>query len=82
MKYFLILIIKIYKVLISPVLPDSCRFQPTCSEYFLEALEKHGAIKGSSLGIKRILRCNPFSKCGYDPVPIKNESKFSFDKHN
>lgn len=69
MKRFLIALVRGYKKYISPLLPPSCRFTPTCSEYAVEALNKHGAFKGSLLAIWRILRCNPFCKGGYDPVP-------------
>lgn len=69
MKRVLIAIVRAYKKYISPLLPPSCRFTPTCSEYAMEALSKHGAWKGSLLAIWRILRCNPFCKGGYDPVP-------------
>ena len=69
MKRVLIAIVRGYKKYISPLLPPSCRFTPTCSEYAMEALQKHGAWKGSLLAIWRILRCNPFCKGGYDPVP-------------
>lgn len=69
MKRFLIALVRGYKKYISPLLPPSCRFTPTCSEYAVEALSKHGALKGSMLAIWRILRCNPFCKGGYDPVP-------------
>jgi len=69
----LILIIKIYKRFISPLLPSSCRFYPTCSSYALEAIERFGAFEGSILAIKRILRCHPFNPGGYDPVPKKEE---------
>jgi len=74
MKYPLILLIKFYKKAISPFLRPSCRFYPTCSTYSLEAIEKHGALKGSYYSIKRILRCQPFSKGGYDPVPVAYNS--------
>lgn len=57
-----------YQYLISPLLPPSCRFTPTCSTYTIQAIEKYGAIRGSFLGIRRILRCHPFSRGGYDPV--------------
>ncbi len=60
--------IKLYKYAISPLLPDSCRFVPTCSEYSAEAIEKYGAVKGSYLSLRRILRCHPFHSGGYDPV--------------
>ncbi|MEZ4627075.1 MAG: membrane protein insertion efficiency factor YidD [Eubacteriales bacterium] len=69
MKRLLIALVRGYKKYISPLLPPSCRFTPTCSEYAVEALSKHGALKGSMLAIWRILRCNPFCKGGYDPVP-------------
>ena len=69
MKRVLIAIVRGYKKYISPLLPPSCRFTPTRSEYAMEALQKHGAFKGSLLAIWRILRCNPFCKGGYDPVP-------------
>ena len=68
MKTLAIYLLRGYKLLISPMFPPSCRFTPTCSEYAAEALGKHGFIKGSALGIKRILRCHPFSPGGYDPV--------------
>lgn len=69
MKRILIAIVRGYKKYISPLLPPSCRFTPTCSEYAVEALQKHGAWKGSLLAVWRVLRCNPFCKGGYDPVP-------------
>ncbi|WP_107669582.1 membrane protein insertion efficiency factor YidD [Cyanothece sp. BG0011] len=69
MKKILILLIKGYRTLISPLFPPSCRFRPTCSQYTLEAIEKFGALRGSWLGLKRILRCHPFHPGGYDPVP-------------
>ncbi|MCX7832933.1 MAG: membrane protein insertion efficiency factor YidD [Ignavibacteria bacterium] len=72
MRYIFIKLIRLYQILISPILPPSCKFEPTCSNYFIDALEEYGALKGSILGIKRIFRCNPFSKGGYDPVPKKN----------
>ena len=69
MKDILIKLIQFYRKHISPQLPDMCRYYPTCSQYALEALEKYGAVKGSYLAIRRILRCHPFHKGGYDPVP-------------
>jgi putative membrane protein insertion efficiency factor len=65
----IILLIKIYQLVISPILPPSCRFIPTCSHYSLEALKKHGLLKGGWLSLKRILRCHPWGGSGYDPVP-------------
>ena len=70
MKRLLINMIKFYRKYISPIMGSGkCKFVPTCSSYAIEALEKHGLFKGTILSIWRILRCNPFSKGGYDPVP-------------
>lgn len=63
--------IRFYKKRLSSSLPPACRFRPTCSVYAIQALETHGALKGSLLALWRILRCNPFGKGGYDPVPYK-----------
>ncbi len=72
MKYFLIGLIKLYQYM--PILSHSnCRFFPTCSDYTIEAIKIHGAFKGIILGIKRIIKCNPFGNFGYDPVPIKED---------
>lgn len=68
MRRVFILLIRGYKKLISPMLPQSCRFYPTCSEYSIQALEEYGVIKGGAKSIWRILRCNPFNKGGYDPI--------------
>ncbi len=65
----LMVLFRVYKLVISPWLPNACRFYPTCSEYALMAVRKHGAIKGLVLAIKRVLRCNPLFRGGYDPVP-------------
>ena len=62
-------LIRFYQICISPLKPSCCRFTPTCSQYALEAIEKYGALKGGWMAFKRILRCNPFHKGGYDPVP-------------
>ncbi|MCI1208771.1 MAG: membrane protein insertion efficiency factor YidD [Treponema sp.] len=62
-------LIKCYQVCISPLFPPSCRYYPTCSNYAIEALQKHGLFKGLWLAVKRILRCNPWHRGGYDPVP-------------
>jgi putative membrane protein insertion efficiency factor len=62
-------LIKLYQNTVSKVLPSVCRFQPTCSQYALEAIKKYGFARGIWLGAKRIVRCNPFSEGGYDPVP-------------
>lgn len=69
MKAFLIGAIRFYQVYLSPLKPPCCRFVPTCSEYALEAIQKYGPVKGSWLAVKRIAKCHPFHKGGYDPVP-------------
>ncbi len=71
MKKLIIFLLKIYKKTISPIISKCgihCKFYPTCSEYMIQAIQKYGVIKGILLGIKRILKCNPFSKGGYDPL--------------
>jgi uncharacterized protein len=70
----LIVLIRFYQEAISPFTPSTCRYEPTCSSYFLEALKVHGLLKGFYFGIKRILSCHPWSKSGYDPVPKKKHS--------
>lgn len=72
MKYILIGLIKIYQLIPGPW-HNMCRFNPTCSEYAIIALKRHGALKGSFLGIKRIFRCNPWGGMGYDPVPERKK---------
>jgi len=68
-------LIRLYQRFISPMLPANCRYQPTCSQYCIEALDRHGVLKGSWLGIKRIARCHPWGSDGYDPVPeLQGES--------
>ncbi len=68
MKFLVLDMLGVYKAIVSPFLPPACRFEPTCSEYASEAVEKYGAIKGTWLGLKRILRCQPLCKGGHDPV--------------
>ncbi|MDE6853729.1 MAG: membrane protein insertion efficiency factor YidD [Muribaculaceae bacterium] len=67
--FILTLPILFYKACISPLTPPSCRFTPTCSTYALEAIRKHGPLRGTALAVKRILRCHPWGGSGYDPVP-------------
>jgi len=69
MRKLLTFIIKLYKRVVSPLLPPACRFLPTCSEYAIEAIEKHGAPKGLYLALRRVLRCHPLREGGFDPVP-------------
>lgn len=75
MKRLLICLIKLYQEYISPRHLPCCKYIPTCSSYALQAIERFGFFKGSCLALYRILRCNPFSKGGYDPVPEKREKK-------
>ena len=74
-SFILVGLIKLYRKAVSPFKIPCCRFSPTCSQYAIEAINTHGVIKGSALSLWRILRCNPFCKGGYDPVPPKNIKK-------
>jgi putative membrane protein insertion efficiency factor len=69
MKSFILMIIRLYRRSISPALPPSCRFVPSCSQYTYEAVERYGVLKGGWLGTKRLLRCHPLHPGGFDPVP-------------
>ncbi|MDA3918398.1 MAG: membrane protein insertion efficiency factor YidD [Deltaproteobacteria bacterium] len=69
MKTLLSLLIKFYQYFISPLTGQNCRYVPTCSAYAIEAIEKHGSLKGTALAVKRVLRCHPFHAGGFDPVP-------------
>lgn len=69
MKKIFLLLIRFYQTLLSPMLPASCRYMPTCSEYSKQAILKYGPLKGLWLGIKRILKCHPWGGSGYDPIP-------------
>ena len=73
MKKIIIYLIKFYQITLSPLLGSNCRFQPTCSQYMIEAINLHGVLKGLSLGFKRISKCHPLGHKGYDPVPRKEE---------
>ena len=68
LKKFFLLLIRFYQVAVSPFLPSSCRFAPSCSEYAKEAIGRYGALKGGWLGVRRIVRCHPFNPGGHDPV--------------
>jgi putative membrane protein insertion efficiency factor len=61
-------ILRIYKRWVSPAIPSACRFYPTCSEYMMEAIERHGVLRGAGMGLRRLLRCHPFHQGGVDPV--------------
>ncbi|MBC7795744.1 MAG: membrane protein insertion efficiency factor YidD [Pyrinomonadaceae bacterium] len=69
MQFVLLKLLKFYKLAISPYLPRACRFEPTCSVYAMQAIQKHGAFRGLTLAVWRILRCQPFCRGGYDPIP-------------
>ena len=75
MSKFLIFLIRIYQNTLSPLIGKNCRYNPTCSEYTIEAILEYGSIKGILMGIKRIIKCNPCFKGGYDPVPKKNKEE-------
>jgi putative membrane protein insertion efficiency factor len=68
MQQAVIAILRCYKRFLSPLLPSACRFEPTCSDYMLEAVQRHGVWRGIGLGVKRLLRCHPFCEGGFDPV--------------
>jgi putative membrane protein insertion efficiency factor len=72
MKYVLIGLLKLYRLCISPMYGQVCRFYPSCSAYALEAVERHGAVRGSWLAVRRLVRCHPWNPGGYDPVPPKD----------
>ncbi|MBC7822779.1 MAG: membrane protein insertion efficiency factor YidD [Candidatus Parcubacteria bacterium] len=75
MKRLLIGLVRGYRVFISPLLLPTCRFHPTCSHYAIEAIDQHGALKGSWLATRRICRCHPFNAGGYDPVPHRESDE-------
>lgn len=79
MKKILIGVIRFYKKCISPLFPPVCRFQPTCSQYAIEAIQTHGAAKGCWLALRRLLKCHPWHPGGYDPVPLKKDKKKNRD---
>lgn len=71
MSRVLMFLIRAYQVVLSPHLGAACRFEPSCSNYGLEALRRHGALRGGWLTVRRLLRCRPWGPCGYDPVPLE-----------
>ena len=79
MRKVLILFVRAYQVVLSPLFRGCCRFEPSCSNYMIEAVEVHGALKGTLLGLWRLLRCHPFGASGYDPVPPRGRWKKDFN---
>ena len=77
MKFLLIMLIRVYRVTISPLLGPCCRFEPSCSVYCIEALQRHGFWRGSLLGARRLLKCHPFHRGGLDPVPAPHPLRCS-----
>jgi len=73
LAHILALPVRAYRLIFSPWVGYNCRYQPTCSQYALEALAQHGGLKGGWLAAKRIARCNPWGQCGYDPVPDRDK---------
>ena len=73
-KKILIKSIRLYQLILSPLLGSNCRFEPTCSQYFIEAVEMNGVLKGSVMGIKRLLKCHPWHPGGFDPVCKKHQN--------
>jgi putative membrane protein insertion efficiency factor len=71
--HFLIALVRVYQAIISPYFPNACRYNPTCSQYMIEAIQEWGIWKGTRLGLKRIASCHPWGGSGHDPVPRKNE---------
>lgn len=72
---FFIFLVRVYQLVLSPILPNACRYQPTCSHYMVEAIKVHGVLYGTWLGLKRISRCHPLGGHGEDPVPPKQDKK-------
>lgn len=80
MKRMLLAFLRFYKRAVSPRLPPACRYTPTCSEYAMTAIERFGALRGGCMAIGRLLRCHPFAKGGYDPVPPEPETTIRKDE--
>ncbi len=81
LRFFIVFLIRGYQTLISPLLGPSCRFQPTCSNYAIEAIKLHGVIKGTWLSVKRILKCHPLHEGGKDPVPLNLSCKHTHKRN-
>jgi putative membrane protein insertion efficiency factor len=74
-------VIKLYQILISPLLGPNCRFHPTCSHYAIEAIARHGVLKGGYLSVRRLIKCQPLHEGGLDPVPEKNDKQSHIDEN-
>jgi putative membrane protein insertion efficiency factor len=74
-------IIKLYQILISPLLGPNCRFHPTCSHYAIEAIARHGVLKGGYLSVRRLIKCQPLHEGGFDPVPEQNDKQSHIDEN-
>ena len=81
MRSLFIGIIKLYQILISPLLGPNCRFHPTCSHYAIEAIARHGVLKGGYLSVRRLIKCQPLHEGGLDPVPETNEKQCNIDEN-
>lgn len=81
MRSLFIGFIKLYQILVSPLLGQNCRFHPTCSHYAIEAIAKHGVLKGGYLSARRLIKCHPLHEGGLDPVPEKNHKQCNIDKN-
>ena len=75
MSYIFVKIIRLYQILLSPILGSNCRYHPTCSQYMIDAINEWGILKGGILGIKRIAKCHPLGSKGFDPIPKKMKGK-------
>jgi len=82
MRTLLISVLRLYKRLVSPLFLPACRYVPTCSEYAMQAIDRHGAIRGSVMAVWRILRCHPFAKGGYDPVLTPDPRPLTTETHS
>lgn len=82
LKKILLSLVVFYQRFISPLTPPTCRFYPTCSQYTREVIEYHGALKGLYLGVRRILKCHPLHKGGFDPVPLKKDKNSKTTHHH
>ena len=81
MRSLFVGIIKLYQILISPLLGPNCRFHPTCSHYAIEAIARHGVLKGGYLSVRRLIKCQPLHEGGFDPVPGQNDKQSHIDEN-